>query len=226
MTTLAEGWIKLHRKICNCTLWQDKPYDKARAWIDLLLMVMHKDTTLHIDNENIVVSRGSYMTSTLKLAERWGWSRNKVVRFLDLLESENMLTTVRTKRGTIISIIKYEDYQLEETSKKTEETKKKTTNSNSSNDKANLEELEKNFKIIYESYPKKVGKARGFELYRQWLKGRDISGRKIKLTNKQIWNAIARYKLQQEKNNAELQYYKNFDVFMNKAILDYVEEEQ
>ncbi len=92
--------------------------------------------------------------------------------------------------------------------------------------KSELEELEKNYKIIYDSYPKKVGKAKGFDLYKQWLKGRDISGRKIKLTNKQIWSAIAKYKRQLEEKDTELQYYKNFDVFMNKAILDYVEEEE
>jgi hypothetical protein len=91
--------------------------------------------------------------------------------------------------------------------------------------KLQQEELEKNFKIIYDSYPKKVGKSKGYEHYLQWLKGRVISGKKIRLTNKQIWSAISKYKQQCESNNTELQYYKNFDVFMNKAILDYVVEE-
>lgn len=87
------------------------------------------------------------------------------------------------------------------------------------------EEIDKNFKIIYDSYPKKVGKARGFDLYKGWLKGRDISGRKVKLTNKQMWSAISRYKHQLKENETEKQFIKNFDTFMNKAILDYVEEE-
>ena len=63
-------------------------------------------------------------------------------------------------------------------------------------------------------------------MYKGWLKGRDISGRKVKLSNKQIWSAIAKYKHQLEENGTEQQYIKNFDTFMNKAILDYVEEEQ
>lgn len=88
------------------------------------------------------------------------------------------------------------------------------------------EDIVNNFNIIYSSYPKKVGKARGFDLYKGWLKGRDISGRKVKLDNKQIWNAIARYKHQIEQNGTELQYVKNFDTFMNKAILDYVEDDE
>jgi hypothetical protein len=83
-------------------------------------------------------------------------------------------------------------------------------------------ELESNFEIIYKSYPKKKGKARGFDLYKGWLKGRDISGRKIKLTNRQIWSAIAMYKKEIEENGTELQFVQQFDTFMNKTILDYV----
>lgn len=87
-----------------------------------------------------------------------------------------------------------------------------------------LEELENNFKIIYDSYPKKVGKSKGYEYYLGWLKGRKISGRTIRLTNKQIWQAIANYKREIDKNETELQFVKQFDTFMNKSILDYIED--
>ena len=97
---------------------------------------------------------------------------------------------------------------------------------NTGNTKYELNELEKNFKIIYDSYPKKVGKARGFDLYKGWLRGRDISGRKVKLTNKQMWSAIAKYKQQLEQDGTEKQYIKQFDTFMCKSILDYVEDEE
>ena len=88
-------------------------------------------------------------------------------------------------------------------------------------------ELENNFNIIYKSYPKKVGKTKAFEYYKAWVtKGRDISGVRYHLTNKQIWDAIAKYKHRLEQENTDLQYYKNFDTFMCKAILDYVEDEE
>ena len=109
---MSNGWIKLHRKILDCFIWQDKPYDKARAWIDLLLIAMHHDKKMLIDDEVVMIQRGSFMTSIVKLADRWGWSRNKVVRYLDMLESEQMLNTKRTPKGTLITIVKYDDYQL------------------------------------------------------------------------------------------------------------------
>ena len=94
----------------------------------------------------------------------------------------------------------------------------------STNRQNSLDELEKNFKIIYESYPKKVGKSKGYEYYLGWLKGRKISGKTIRLTNKQIWQAIANYKREIDKNETELQFIKQFDTFMNKSILDYIED--
>lgn len=105
------GWIKLHRKIQECWIWEDKPYDKARAWIDLLLLAMHRDKKLLIQSDIELVPRGSFMTSILKLSERWGWSRNKTLRFLNVLESEQMLNTKRTQNGTLITIENYGVYQ-------------------------------------------------------------------------------------------------------------------
>ena len=83
------------------------------------------------------------------------------------------------------------------------------------------------FNIIYKSYPVKKGKTKGFEYYKAWVTdGRVISGIRHKLTNKQIWSAIAKYKHEMEQSETDLQYYKHFDTFMCKAILDYVEDEE
>lgn len=109
-----KGWIKLHRKVLDCWIWNDKPYDKARAWIDLLLLAMHHDKKIMSDDKVVIVPRGCYITSVLKLSDRWGWSRNKVKRFLDVLETEHMLKTERTNSGTLVTIVNYEVYQVQE----------------------------------------------------------------------------------------------------------------
>ena len=85
---------------------------------------------------------------------------------------------------------------------------------------------EEDFEIIYGIYPKKRGKAKAYELYLSWLKGRTINGRKIKLSNKQMYLAVRKYVNQCEEDATDLQYYKNFDTLMGKQILDYVEVEE
>lgn len=116
-----KGWIKLHRKLLDCWIWQVKPYDKARAWVDLLLLTMHHDKKIIIDDKPVVISRGSYFISRGKLADRWGWSIKKVDAYLKSLENENMVTTTRTKKGTTITIVNYGEYQVEGTTQDTTE---------------------------------------------------------------------------------------------------------
>lgn len=106
-----KGWISLYRSIQDHWLWQEKPYDKAHAWLDLLLSANHKEAKILMDNTLIKLEKGSFFTSELKLADRWGWSKKKVRNFLELLSNDNMIVKESTKKGTKITIVNYEVYQ-------------------------------------------------------------------------------------------------------------------
>lgn len=98
---------------------------------------------------------------------------------------------------------------------------------NSCSSKPNLsEEREKDFAIIYGIYPKKRGKTKAFDNYLVWLKGKSVNGKRVKLTNKQMYLAVQKYVRQQEERETELEYYKNFDTLMGKQLLDYVAKEE
>ena len=103
------GWIKLHRQIRNNWIWEDA--EMLRAWLDILLMVNHEDKRIYFNGELITIKRGEKLTSILKLSDRWGWSRNRVKRFLDLLEADEMCTTNRTTNGTTLKVLNYAEYQ-------------------------------------------------------------------------------------------------------------------
>ena len=250
------GWIKIHRQIQNCLIWDDKPFNMASAWIDLLLLANHEDKETIFDKKPILVKRGQRITSVRELSARWGWGKDKTLRFLRLLESEKMIVKESDSRRTLLTIVNYGIYQdcenENETVIRTLTGQSQATNKNDKNDKNNNicsnsddlnetekpkkskpklteeenEELVKNFEIIYNSYPRKVGKTAGFELYKQWLNGRDILGKRIKLTNRQMWYAIAKYKKQLEDNETEKQFIKQFDTFMRKPILDYIGDDE
>ena len=113
---MSEGWIKLHRSIQDCTLWEDKPFDKARAWIDLLLLANHRDKKILFDGKPLVVSAGCLITSSVKLSDRWGWSRGKVDRFLKMLKDEEMIALDVTHKRTAITIVNYKKFQETQTS--------------------------------------------------------------------------------------------------------------
>lgn len=114
---MQKGWIKLHRQIQANSLWYEKPFDKARAWIDLLLLANYEDKKTTYKGEIIVCERGTVNLSVNLLAQRWGWSRHKVSDFLDVLEKDNMLEQKRTRRRNVITIVNYDFYQCDEKEK-------------------------------------------------------------------------------------------------------------
>lgn len=109
------GYIKLHRQIQECWIWDgDEPFSKGQAWVDLLLLVNHADKKTSFNGQIITIKRGQRLTSIRKLAERWKWSRKKVSNFLDLLESDEMITQERATKATLITIVNYSVYQYSE----------------------------------------------------------------------------------------------------------------
>lgn len=148
-----QGWIKLHRKITECGIWRDKPYDRAHAWVDILLMANHEGKRFLHGNEMVYIERGSKLTSIRKLGERWGWSNNKVTAFLKLLQSENMLVQNSDTKKTVLTVVNYDLYQstqeTEETPTEHERDTKETRLHTNKNDK-NV----KNDKKINNTIPK------------------------------------------------------------------------
>lgn len=106
---MDSGWISLHRKIRDNWIWDDP--EKLRAWIDILLMVNHEDRQIPFDGHIVTIHKGQRLTSLQKLSERWGWSRNRVDRFLRLLDEAGMVTANRTPNGTVLTVINWAFYQ-------------------------------------------------------------------------------------------------------------------
>lgn len=117
---MSKGYIKLHRQITDCWIWfDDDKFSKAQAWIDLLMMANHKDVKLPFNGKIIVIKRGQFITSIRKLAERWKWSKDKTAKFLDLLQSDEMLVRESDTKRTLITIVNYELFQGEDGSERT-----------------------------------------------------------------------------------------------------------
>ncbi|HDJ2894277.1 TPA: DnaD domain protein [Staphylococcus aureus] len=103
------GWIKIHRKIIDHWIWTDSK--RLKWWMDLLLLTNHSDKKVMLGGKLVVLKRGSFHTSELKLSERWNVSRNTVRNYLNALEKDTMITTKKTKNGTTIIVHNYGIYQ-------------------------------------------------------------------------------------------------------------------
>jgi DNA replication protein DnaD len=103
----------------------------------MLMLANHEDKEILLGNKVVTVKAGSFITSEVKLAERWGWSRHKVRDFLDLLKAEKMLDKISDSKKTTIFIDNYAVYQdAQKTSRDSSRTAQghlKDTNNNDNN---------------------------------------------------------------------------------------------
>ena len=103
------GWIKIHRDIAKHWIFQDA--EKFKWWIDLLIMASHEDNKLLVGDKLIEVKRGQLMASLAFLGKRWNRSKEKVLNFLKLLESDQMIDRCTDRKNSLITICNYESYQ-------------------------------------------------------------------------------------------------------------------
>ena len=124
---MANGWICLNRSLLDHWLWQDKPFSRGQAWIDLLLMTNHDENKFLLGSELIVVGRGEFVTSEIKLMERWGWSKEKTRKFLNTLVKDGMIEKKTDRRKTTIKIVNYGKFNDMQTREKPQKDHRQTT---------------------------------------------------------------------------------------------------
>lgn len=112
-----DGWISIERGIRDHWIYSEKPFGRFQAWIDLILSANFRDKTIMVNGKPFLIRRGSFLTSSRKLAERWGWSRGKVSRFLTVLYDDGMIKT-EPHIGTLITIVNYGFYQSQRATKR------------------------------------------------------------------------------------------------------------
>ena len=110
---MARGWIKLYRSSFENKLYFAEPFTKWQAWTDLILLANHKDGFYFNNGRKVLVPRGSVGRSGKELAQRWGWSINKVFRFLHFLNMPDVRQVNLQKNNvtTLITILNYDKYQ-------------------------------------------------------------------------------------------------------------------
>lgn len=129
-----KGWIKLNRQIMDHWTYEDKPFNRSMAWIDLLLLADHKTHKSLWRGKLTEFKRGDVNISLTELSHRWGWSRDKVRNFISDLEHDGMVALKATTHRTVLTIVKYDDFQISvttdsSTDSSTDQTTDQTTDS-------------------------------------------------------------------------------------------------
>ncbi|GEM_PF-709888 len=108
-----EYFIPISRKLFEHRLWcEEREFSRFEAWIYLLKEARFEDMKLYDGNKVITIQRGQVYASIRFLSKAFGWSTKKLLNFIDLLITDNMITkeTVKETGQTLITICNYDRY--------------------------------------------------------------------------------------------------------------------
>lgn len=131
------GSHPIHRKIRRHWSWKDKPFSKGQALIDLILRATYDYGEVNIQGKKIELHTGQMFISEYGLMDDWGWSRDRVRRFLLSMEKDDMIIqrTIKLSRhpssvdagksvGKVLTLINYERLHRDAFKKQKKELKK------------------------------------------------------------------------------------------------------
>lgn len=128
MIPINKGYVSIHREIVDHWVWEDRPFSYGQAWIDLILLANHKTEKFPYKGGIIEGQRGTVYRSLSFLADRWGWSRDKVRRFIRLLECDGMVRVNTTTHNTTVTLVNYGKFQDQVTTNRQQIDSKPTAN--------------------------------------------------------------------------------------------------
>ena len=130
-----QGWIKLHRKLRKWEWYQDSQV--VHLFLHLLLSANHETKNW----QGQEVKKGQLITGRKSLADSTGISEQSIRTGLDKLKKSNEIVIKSTNKFSIITIIKWEEYQVldnELTNNQPATNQQLTTNKNVKNVKNNI----------------------------------------------------------------------------------------
>lgn len=106
---MENGFITIHRKLLENPI--AKHPQLLSLFIHLLLMASHKETLFLWNKKEEQLRRGQLITGRYSLAEQTGLNPNTIKDYLRILKNLKIITIKSTNKFSVITIVKYSDYQ-------------------------------------------------------------------------------------------------------------------
>ena len=217
----ASGWVNLHRKILGWEWYSD--INTCRLFIHMLLKANWQEGKFR----GTTVPRGSFISTTSKLAEETRLTNNEARTAISHLIATNEITKQSTNKYTVFTVVNYNLYQ----DIPKQEHKQDTSNAQAipkpfpTMEESNKGNKEKNnntmckadalalFESLWKLYPVKKGKGQVSIAAKQRL---------LKVGYEEMARAIDRYKADLEKDSG-WRKPQNGSTFFNSGYVDYLD---
>lgn len=183
---MADGWIKLHRKLKDSACFQNEKL--LKVWVWCLLKATHSDRKQMVGRKEVDILPGQFPTGRLKAASELNMKPSTAWEYLLLLQSQGNIDIKSNNKFSIVTVVNWGTYQLddEETRQQNRQqiNNKSTTNQqqidtnkndkNVKNDKKyintshslSVEPKEDSlFEEFWESYPRQINKTKALKAW-------------------------------------------------------------
>lgn len=126
-----QGFITLHRKLLDNPIIANEGL--FQLFVVLLLMAAHKETKFIWNGKEQTLQRGQLITGRFTLAEKLGVNPNTIYKRLQTLGRMGIVNTKSNNKFTLITIVKYSQYQDKDDNGNTKSNNQVTTKEQQSN---------------------------------------------------------------------------------------------
>lgn len=148
------SYIKLFRKILKSPIWEN---EKAlKVWIWCLIKATHVERIQLVGQQEVQLKKGQFIFGRKKASQELQMSESMVYRYMKVLEKLQMLNIKPNNKFSIVSIEKWEEYQIEELKTNNKIDNKRTTNEHKQECKEIYITLFNKYKKQIEEQPKRT----------------------------------------------------------------------
>lgn len=124
-----KGYIKLHRKITETKYYKKSEY--IHLWLHLLIRASHSGSKWRFKNRDYTIRPGQVLCSMKGLSEQTGISEMQCYRIIKKFENVKQISKKTYNKCSVIQILKWKNYQVENTKGKTKYKKMLSYNNDS-----------------------------------------------------------------------------------------------
>ena len=149
----SNGYIKLYRKTLeNPIIMKDSEH--LAVWTYLLMEATHKEIPNLFKGKKIMLQPGQLITGTKSIGENLKIHYVKVHRILSEFESEKQIEKQTSNKNSLISIVKWNDYQVNENQNETQmksncKATEKQLKTNNNNKNIRNKEIKESIKKVF-----------------------------------------------------------------------------
>lgn len=130
-----KSYIKLFRKLLKSPIWEN---EKAlKIWLWCLLKATHIEREQLVGQQIIHLEKGQFIFGREKASEELSMTESTVYKYIRLLEKLQMISIKSNNKFSVVSIEKWEEYQVEEL----KDNNKVTTKEQQSNTNKNVKNI-------------------------------------------------------------------------------------